>query len=93
MLRIVCRREVGARRRITPVQATSPILSAFGSRVRATREDAGLSQEQLADRSGLHRTYVGSVERGERNIALLNIIKLAEGLAVDPSTLLTGLSS
>ncbi|MGH4013931.1 MAG: helix-turn-helix domain-containing protein [Pseudonocardiaceae bacterium] len=68
-------------------------LAAFGRRVRATRESTGLSQEQLADKSGLHRTYVGSVERGERNIALLNIIRLARALEVDPGDLLSGLTT
>ncbi|WP_082537666.1 helix-turn-helix domain-containing protein [Angustibacter sp. Root456] len=67
-------------------------LQAFGDRVRAYREQAQLSQEGLAARSGLHRTYVGSVERGERNVSLLNIVHLAEALGVNPGTLLSGLS-
>jgi transcriptional regulator with XRE-family HTH domain len=63
----------------------------FGSRVRSRRLSAGLSQEVLAERSGLHRNYVGSLERGERNVALLNILRLAEALACDPSELVAGL--
>lgn len=55
---------------------------AFGDRVRALRNDRGLSQEKLAELSGLHRTYVSSVERGERNIALDNIHELAAALDV-----------
>ena len=63
----------------------------FGQRVRQRRLELGLSQEQLAEASGLHRTYVGSLERGERNVALLNILRLANGLELDPGDLLRGL--
>ena len=48
---------------------------------------AGLTQEQLADAAGLHWTYVGQVERGERNLTYKSILRLAEGLAVDPREL------
>jgi transcriptional regulator with XRE-family HTH domain len=47
------------------------------------RQVKGLSQEELADRAGLHRTYVGSVERGERNISIDNIERLAKALEID----------
>ena len=63
----------------------------FGRRVRDRRQDLGLSQEALADAAGLHRTYVGSVERGERNIALNNIVRLAAALQFDPAELVVGL--
>lgn len=55
---------------------------AFGERVRHLRGQAGLSQERLAEQAGLHRTYVGSVERGERNVSLDNICALADALHV-----------
>jgi transcriptional regulator with XRE-family HTH domain len=64
---------------------------AFGRRVRAIREDKHLSQEQLAEIAGLHRTYVSSLERGQRNVSLDNIFALAAGLGVSVSDLLTGL--
>jgi transcriptional regulator with XRE-family HTH domain len=59
----------------------------FGDRVRELRASTGLSQEALADVAGLHRTYVGSVERGERNISLDNIYALAAALGVPASSL------
>lgn len=57
--------------------------AAFGANLRHLRLAAGMSQELLADRAGLHRTYVGSVERGERNIGLENIHALAAALGVE----------
>ncbi len=61
---------------------------AFGIRLRQLREKRGVSQEQLAQMVGMDRSYVGSVERGERNVSLENICKLAAGLAVAPARLL-----
>lgn len=60
----------------------------FGYLVRHYRTVLGWSQEELACRSGLDRTYIGGVERGERNISLLNIVKIAQALKVSPKTLL-----
>ena len=60
----------------------------FGRRLAALRKAQGLSQEALALESGLARSYLGGVERGQRNIALLNICKLADALGLSPSVLL-----
>ena len=60
-------------------------LKRFGERVRSMRERLRLSQEALAAKAGIHRTYMGGVERGERNISLKNIIRLATALGVSPS--------
>jgi transcriptional regulator with XRE-family HTH domain len=59
----------------------------FGDRVRALRKEIGISQEDLALIAGLDRTYIGGVERGERNISLVNIHKLAAALNVPPRDL------
>ncbi|MEI7689356.1 MAG: helix-turn-helix transcriptional regulator [Candidatus Saccharibacteria bacterium] len=56
--------------------------------MRSLRKQKGLSQEALADLAGLHRTYIGSIERGEQNISLDNINKIAKALRVKPSKLL-----
>lgn len=63
----------------------------FGQRLRARRTELGLSQMALADQVGLHFTYVSSVERGERNISLENIVRLADTLGTDPGQLIAGL--
>lgn len=63
-------------------------LQRFGSRVRAERERLGMSQEDLAGRAGMHRTYLGGVERGERNLGLLNVVRIARALGLPASTLL-----
>ena len=60
----------------------------FGRRVRELRLERQLSQEKLAALADLHRNYVGGVERGERNVSLLNIVKLARGLNVRPTKLI-----
>lgn len=63
----------------------------FGRRIRARRTAAGISQMALADLAGMHFTYVSSVERGERNISLENIVRLAAALETDPAELVAGL--
>lgn len=60
----------------------------FGKRVAFLRKQIGWSQEKLANESGLARSYLGGVERGQRNIALVNICRLADALAVQPGELM-----
>jgi transcriptional regulator with XRE-family HTH domain len=62
-------------------------LRGLGSRVRELRAARGLTQEQLADQCGLHRTFIGSVERGERNVSILNLRSIARALRVPLSAL------
>ncbi len=71
----------------------SPATAAFGQRVRLRRQQLGLSQEALADRCGVHWTFLGQVERGQRNLSLHNLLKVAHGLDIDPGDLLRGLSA
>ena len=61
---------------------------ALGRAVRELRTAAGVSQDALAERCGLHRTYVGGIERGERNVSFGNLVKLCGALDVTPSQLL-----
>jgi transcriptional regulator with XRE-family HTH domain len=62
-------------------------LKNFGKRVRELRERSGLSQEALAAKAGIHRTYMGGIERGERNLCLKNILRLAAAIGVRPGEL------
>ena len=68
----------------------SHLRATLALNLRSLRKEQGLSQEALADKANLHRTFVGAVERCERNISLGNIGKLASALAVSPARLLTG---
>lgn len=67
------------------------IKKRFGERIRSIRKEQGLSQEELAFKAGLHRTYIGMIERGEKNVTLENIYKLALGLHIEISDLFKGL--
>ena len=67
------------------------ILITFGKRIRALRKERGLSQEQLAELTGFHRNYIGMVERGERNPALVNIEIFAQTFEVSLAELFAGL--
>jgi transcriptional regulator with XRE-family HTH domain len=68
------------------------ILRGFGNKVRSERIKRGLSQEALAELAGLHRTYIGMIERAEKNITLLNIDKIARALKVSAEYLLAEIS-
>ena len=64
------------------------ILITFGKNVQQKRKECGLSQEKLAELAGVHRTYIGMIERAEKNITLLNIEKIAKALNIEIKNLL-----
>jgi transcriptional regulator with XRE-family HTH domain len=68
----------------------SDVKSLFGKRIRELRKERGWSQEGFADQAGLDRSYIGGVERGERNVSLENICLLAATLGVPPAELFAG---
>ncbi len=67
------------------------LLRSLGRRIRSLRAERGLSQEGLAERAGLHRTYVGGIERGERNPTIRNLEQISRALAVSLSVLVKGI--
>ena len=73
-------------------QEEENILCRLGENIRKIRKERGLSQEALAFQSDLDRTYIGSVERGERNIAVLNLVQIARALQVNIDVLLEGIA-
>lgn len=73
------------------MRANRDIVLRFGERVRELRKTVGLSQEGLADKCGLDRTYMSGIERGKRNVALRNIHAIATALGVSISDLTEGL--
>jgi transcriptional regulator with XRE-family HTH domain len=70
------------------METNSEILKVFGQNVRAIRKDKNMSQEELAFKADLHRTYIGMIERAEKNITLLNIEKIANALNININNLL-----
>lgn len=67
---------------------TTPARKQLGNRIRKIRKEKGLSQEELGFQSGLHRTYIGAIERAEQNVSIDNIHKIAKALKVTPKDLL-----
>ncbi len=67
------------------------ILVKFGKKVREERKKLGYSQEVLAEKAGVHRTYIGMIERGEKNITIANIQKVSKALKIKISKLTEGL--
>jgi transcriptional regulator with XRE-family HTH domain len=76
----MAKRKVIKSKGVRPKERKTGLQIAFGKAVRKARLEKGLSQEELADLAGLHFTYVSSVERGERNISIENIARLAKAL-------------
>lgn len=72
----------------SPTHNGAPELIAFGNSIRKARLDLDLSQEGLANLIGIDRSYMGGIERGEHNIALINIVRIAEALEIKASDLL-----
>lgn len=70
---------------------TKSVLAALGHRIRARRSIKGWSQEELADRAKLDRSYIGGIERGERNITVLKLCQIAAALGLDLAALGRGL--
>ena len=73
-----------------PNVTQDPLLAGFGMRLRSLRERCGISQEAFAIEAGLDRTYISGIERGTRNIGVLNVYRIASALRVHPSELFRG---
>ena len=72
----------------SPIHAGDQVLVSLGAAIRDKRKQIGLSQEALAVDAGLDRSYVGGIERGEHNLTVLNVKKIADALGVKASKLL-----
>jgi len=70
---------------------TDKYVRRFGQRVRMIREEKQLSQEELADRANVHRTYIGMIERGEKNATIVTIVKISGALEVPATELVKAL--
>lgn len=76
-----------------PLDPSPDVLVALGHAVRALRLERGFSQERLAEESGLHPRYISDVERGRRNVGMINVDRLAGALSVDLPTLMAGVEA
>lgn len=77
--------------RSNPRSQKNPRLVQFGGRIRKLREKRGWSQERFGEECDLHRTYIGGIERGERNVSFKNLDAIAVGLEIELSRLFEGL--
>jgi transcriptional regulator with XRE-family HTH domain len=73
---------------LVAVRASNELLQALGAAIRSLRLERGMTQEGLAEGAGLHTTYVSDVERGRRNVGVINLDRLANALSVDLPTLM-----
>jgi len=69
------------------------VKQVFGQGLRKMRQQTGISQEDLADLADLHRTYISDIERGSRNVSLVNLVRLAQALKITPAELLKPLGN
>lgn len=74
--------------RASPSHARHPVLLTFGRAVREARSESGMSQEELAHLSGVDRSYMSSIERGEQNVGLMSMHRIAEALGVSLAELM-----
>ncbi len=74
----------------SPSFSGNPALVGLGSAIRAARQAKGLSQEALAEIASIDRSYMGGIERGEHNLTIMNLLKIADALGVKASSLLDG---
>jgi ribosome-binding protein aMBF1 (putative translation factor) len=79
---------IGAMPAVSPRHAYAPVLVAFGAAVRRARQERGLSQEELAHRAGIDRSYMSSIERGGQNLGLMSIARIARAMDMAAAELL-----
>jgi len=72
----------------SPSFSGNPALVGLGAAIRAARQAKGLSQEALAELAGIDRSYMGGIERGEHNLAIMNLLKISDALGTKTSSLL-----